>query len=420
MRTAPCHERPKTSADDMYERIRNKLLVILQTGTKDYSKTKQRRLVIVNFLALLIFLASLNYAAIYAINDFDKYKVFVFFNLALCCLALLVPLGHRINDIAGGLMVAGFEYIGLFVLTGLLGRDSGIQMNYIIGAAVPFLCLELRAIRLIIAVVLAGFALHVVAWFAFPPENALFEGEPILVANVYIFSAVTAFGLIAATVYYAFRLKDEAEDKTEALLQNLLPAEIAERIRENPEESIAQNYSDATVLFADLVGFTALAQSIGAEKTVDLLNRIFTGFDQLADELSLEKIKTIGDAYMIAGGVPEEDKAHHKRVAEMALRMNEMLEGMHQGEGHMLQLRIGISCGPLLAGVIGQRKPTYDVWGDTVNLASRMEGSGQPGRIHITTAFVGRINERFTCLRRGQVEIRGFGPLETWYLTGRK
>lgn len=411
---------PARDIDSVRRLVGMRLVSLLKVGTHRYSQNVQSRLLIVNLLAFLIFLVSLNYALVYALTDLGKYAIFVLFNVALALMALSVPLFHRISDIAGGLMVAFFEYTGLFVLTALLGRDTGIQMNYIIGAAVPFLCFGLHAIRLILTIVFLGFLLHLIAWFSFPPERALFESEPILVSNVYVFSAITVFVLTSATVYYAFYLKEQAEAKTEALLQNMLPSRIAEALRDNPEAGIAENYDKASVMFADLVGFTSLAQDIGAKRTVTLLNDVFTAFDLIADELQVEKIKTIGDAYMVAGGVLTADDDHPARVAEMALRMQETVHALRAETGYALQLRIGIAHGPLLAGVIGKRKPAYDVWGDTVNLAAHLETSGDPGMIHITPAFAERIATGFHCSPRGEVPVKGFGTLVTWRLVGRR
>lgn len=404
----------------MIEMRRSSLAGLLSAGTAAYPAPVRQRLIIVNVLALLIFVASLNYALVYALTDFATYRLFVVFNLVLCALALLVPLGHRVNEIAGGLMVAGFEFVGLFVLTALLGRNSGIQLNYIIGAAVPFLCFGLNRIGLILAVVAGGFALHLVAWFAFPPEAAIIRADPLLLSNIYVFSAITVFGLSAATVYFAFRLKERAEAKTEALLRNMLPEPIAEALRENPSQEIAQNIEEATVLFADIAGFTGLAQRLGASRTVALLNDVFTRFDRIADELGLEKIKTIGDCYMVAGGIPDPRPDHAQRVAEMALRMQTVACDYAEAHAMAWRLRVGIASGPVLAGVIGRRKPSYDVWGDTVNLAARMESSGEPGRIHATAAFMDKLDDAFEGQCRGPIDIRDFGVHETWYLLARR
>jgi class 3 adenylate cyclase len=203
--------------------------------------------------------------------------------------------------------------------------------------------------------------------------------------------------------------------KTESLLLNILPETILSRIRKG-ETAIADRFSDATILFADLVGFTSLADKNPPGRIVELLNGLFSAFDNLARSHKVEKIKTIGDAYMAAGGLPEEGPNHALSVAEMALGMIEAVQETGKCFDDALQLRIGIHSGEVVAGLIGRHRSIYDVWGDTVNIASRLESTGLPNRIQISESTYERVKDTFTCELRGPVALKGKGTMLTYFL----
>ncbi|MBW4515200.1 MAG: HAMP domain-containing protein [Timaviella obliquedivisa GSE-PSE-MK23-08B] len=208
---------------------------------------------------------------------------------------------------------------------------------------------------------------------------------------------------------------NEQRQETERLLLRLLPASIADRLKRS-SEIIADSYTEVTVLFADLVDFTAYAHQTSANDTVGLLNQIFSIFDQLAEEYQLEKIKTIGDGYMIAGGLPIPKANHAEAVAEMAIAMQRAVAQFRQPSGEPFQLRVGIHTGAVIAGVIGKKKFTYDLWGDTVNLASRMESRGLPGKIQVSPATYQRLQTQYSLEERGIIEVKGFGAMQTYWL----
>jgi class 3 adenylate cyclase len=210
---------------------------------------------------------------------------------------------------------------------------------------------------------------------------------------------------------------EEKNRENEALLLNILPGEIAARLKSG-EHEIADAFADVTVLFGDIVGFTALSSHTSAADVVEMLNGLFSRFDELAQELGIEKIKTIGDCYMAVCGLPTRCIDHTARMASMALRMAEVTAEYGKKLGLNLQLRIGINSGPVVAGVIGATKFIYDLWGDTVNLASRMESTGLPGRIQVTRSVYERLNGRFDLEERGVVQVKGKGEIETWLLHG--
>ena len=208
------------------------------------------------------------------------------------------------------------------------------------------------------------------------------------------------------------------QDRSEGLLLNVLPATIAERLK-NGADVIADDLDMVAVLFADLVGFTAFANARPAAEVVVVLNRLFSGFDELADRHGLEKIKTIGDSYMVAGGLPVPHPDHTAAIAEMALDMCDVVERFRAETGIELAVRVGIDTGPAVAGVIGHRKFSYDVWGDTVNMASRMESHGLPGCIQVTEAVQVQLSGRYECRLRGTIDVKGKGPTTTYVLVGR-
>jgi adenylate cyclase len=231
---------------------------------------------------------------------------------------------------------------------------------------------------------------------------------------------------IFCMVYYAFYQAQLAEDAlereyeySEKLLSNMLPASIAAQLKRNPGQTIADKHEDVTILFADIVGFTPRAQDLTATDLVKFLNTLFIRFDGLANKHKLEKIKTIGDAFMVAGGMPDPQPDHAVRVARMALDMMSETQRYAEETGESLDLRIGIHTGPVVAGVIGSQKPFYDVWGDTVNTAARLETYGTNGQIQVTAETKELLDSVFAFERRGDVEIKGKGKLDLWYLSGK-
>jgi len=203
--------------------------------------------------------------------------------------------------------------------------------------------------------------------------------------------------------------------ENERLLLNILPEPIADRLRRG-EPLIADRFDDVTLLFADIVGFTELSSSMRPDELVAILNEVFTVFDDLVDEHGLEKVKTIGDAYMVVGGLTDPSPDHPDRVARMAIALAARIAGIDAAGRLGIRFRVGINCGPVVAGVIGTKKFIYDIWGDTVNLASRMESTGVPGRVQVSAAVEERLRGRFRFASRGLVEIKGKGFLPTWFL----
>lgn len=208
-------------------------------------------------------------------------------------------------------------------------------------------------------------------------------------------------------------------EKSEKLLLNVLPKAIAEQLKQS-QGAIAKQFDEVTILFADIVGFTQLSSDLSATKVVNLLNQLFSRFDVLADRYELEKIKTIGDAYMIVGGLPLKQTHHAEAIARIALDMMRETEQFASALDMPLQIRIGINTGPVVAGVIGMKKFIYDLWGDAVNVASRMESSGIANSIQVTEATYQKIRHEFHCVPRGSIDIKGKGKMPTYFLVAAK
>lgn len=211
----------------------------------------------------------------------------------------------------------------------------------------------------------------------------------------------------------------EEKEKSESLLLNILPEQIAERLKQGHHQ-IAEGFAEVTILFADIVGFTLLSEKIPPEELVILLNKIFSEFDGLSDRHGLEKIKTIGDAYMVASGLPIPRTDHVDAVAEMALDMQQAIAEFNLEHNCELSIRIGINSGPVIAGVIGTKKFIYDLWGDAVNTASRMESHGIPGTIQVTTSTYNLLENKYIFQERGVISVKGKGEMKTYLLVGRK
>jgi adenylate cyclase len=400
-------------------RRRRPLAWLLDLGTAGYGLRERRRLNVLNATAAMIVVSSAAYALSYTLRDAYAYRWVVAINLALLAMALTVPMAHRVNELLGGLVIMVTEIPALFGLVALLGRDCGIQMNLIVGAAAAFFVFGSARPLLGVVTVVLCFAAHVAAWFLFPV--GIVPTPRGFLAQLYVGSAVNAFGLIGALTYFSFRLVERAEAATEALLANILPHAILARLRERPDEPIAEGYDHASILFSDIQGFVPLSQRMGAARTVAMLNEMMRRFDALAAKHGVEKIKTIGDAYMAVAGLPEPAADHADRLARMGFEMFAAKDIVAAQFDVPIRMRVGIATGSVMAGIIGAQKFSYDVWGDAVNLAARLESSGEPERIHVSTEARAAMSGAWCDFeRRGEIEIKGIGPVETWFLVPRQ
>ena len=246
----------------------------------------------------------------------------------------------------------------------------------------------------------------------------------------FVITTIASCVMIVVTVWFALRDTARAEavmeaqyERSEALLANMLPASIADRLKENDRGDrglIADKYDEASVLFADIVGFTERASSTAPADLVRFLDKLYSAFDALVDKHGLEKIKVSGDSYMVVSGVPRPRPDHVEALADFAIEMADVASGLKDPHGLPVPLRVGMACGPVVAGVVGSRRFFYDVWGDAVNVASRMESTDSVGRIQVPEDVYQRLKDDFVLQERGHIEVKGKGIMRTWYLIGRK
>jgi len=260
---------------------------------------------------------------------------------------------------------------------------------------------------------LAFAVLVVVSNFLQPYVRFANNLSPTLVNFFFVINLIGVGSLVFMMVFYFVGQKNMFQQKSEALLLNILPKEIA-AILKNERRTIADHYDDASVLFADMVGFTPLSAQLPPVEMVELLNEVFSFFDSLLDKYGVEKIRTIGDSYMVASGVPRRRSDHAQALAHMALEIRDYISTHTFCNNQRVSFRIGINSGSMIAGVIGRRKFVYDVWGDAVNIASRMESHGLGGAVQITRATYELIKDEFVCEPRGAVNVKGKGEMEVW------
>ena len=315
--------------------------------------------------------------------------------------ANLALLGVLVETLTATVLTGGIVPSSLIILFGMLT---------VVGALI---LLTVRAAVWWFAAYVATLALGVVL-----PEYI----DPVEVGNWS--TADIAFTIVGVTFFiflgmaYFVRQRDRFQQESDDLLHNILPVEIATRLKANPG-MIADDYQETSVLFADVVDFTPMSADMSPPELVGLLNDLFSAFDGFVDELGLEKIKTVGDEYMVAAGVPEPRPDHAHAIAELALLIRDYLTD-REFDGHTITMRIGINSGPVVAGIVGTHKFAYDLWGDVVNTASRMESSGMPGAIQITPATYALVDDAFVCEPRGAVSVKGKGEMTTFLLVGRR
>lgn len=315
-------------------------------------------------------------------------------------------------------------------------RDGDFYVFLLIPAAAISLLGPSRSVYYLIIVLTAASAIILAdpllpqlqsSWSVTPynPDGWLFHSpdkHPLRPHEVESFFVITI--LVYALLYSGAVALRDANEKAEALLLNVLPRSIALRLMEdgqaNLDRSIADRFDNVSILFADLVGFTDLSRRISSDELVKMLNRLFSEFDRIVTRHSVEKIKTIGDAYMAACGLPEPNSEHAERTADAALEMIEAVKHFNETSDHHVELRIGINSGEVVAGVIGERRFLYDLWGDAVNIASRMESTSKPGMIQTTEATMILLKDRYEFSSLGDIEVKGQGRVSTWQLLGRR
>jgi adenylate cyclase len=299
---------------------------------------------------------------------------------------------------------AGFLASGAVGLWGILGPLGALVFSSVRASVRWFGLFALAFLAAGIAGELTGGLSQLPRWFS----------TTMLALNVVVGGAVV-FTLLAVFA----RQRQDAQERAETLLLNILPRSIADKLKANPQ-TIADSFTSASILFADVADFTPMSERLSPARVVEMLDQLFGHFDELAERYDVEKIKTLGDCYMAAAGIPSPRPDHAHCLALMALDMLDAVREQGAVGSLGFELRIGINSGPVVAGVIGRKRFLYDLWGDAVNTAGRMQTDGTPGRIQITRATYELLKDEFVCEPRGTVLIKGKGEMETWYLVGRR
>ncbi|MCW7475015.1 adenylate/guanylate cyclase domain-containing protein [Leptospira levettii] len=302
------------------------------------------------------------------------------------------------------------------------GRESDNHLFLLLISIMAFYTFPPKQLRYITRVSISALILFISVEFYLTNKGPIIQAPPeffqlgrliTLVALCILVYIVTLFNY--KTLHKAQDLLELEHQKSESLLLNILPASIADRLK-SKNEIIADKSSEATILFADIVDFTVLSQTMEPEKIVSILNEIFSEFDTIVQNHNLEKIKTIGDAYMVASGIPEAREDHCEAVALCALDMLSSIENGITQNSKPFKIRIGIHTGPVVAGVIGKSKFIYDLWGDSVNTASRMESHGTEGKIHVSKEVYQKLKSNFTFETKREIQVKGKGIMETYFL----
>jgi adenylate cyclase len=388
---------------------------------EDDEDLRQKKALLV-LLAVLILPVSVVWGSLYL--GFDEAVgviPFIYFAVSVASLVIFARtrnfhllLNIQLADIlltttAGQMLVGGFLPSGGVALWGILAPLGALVFLEVRQAVRWF-------VAFLVVFVLTGVAGEILFADADIPK---WFTSTMLALNI-IGVASISFALLASFASQrneALRALRGEQEKSELLLLNILPGAIAQRLKA-ATRTIADHFDAVSILFADVVNFTPLAQGLPPAETVGILDQLFTEFDALVEQHGLEKIKTIGDAYMAAAGVPDPVPDHARRTGLLALEMRHLVSTSPVAGRPGLELRIGINSGPVVAGVIGTKRFLYDLWGDAVNTASRMESQGTAGEIQITRATYELLKDDFVCRPRGTIEVKGKGLMETWYLVG--
>jgi adenylate cyclase len=346
-------------------------------------------------------------------------------NLASGVIFLLIPLLYPLGELVAPLVFVFVAYATITVVCWHLGTGSGLPFYYLVAATLMVLILGIDHILLASLLAALGAATVIALEFLVPYNTG---AQPDWAFRLgFILTVISAWVMVVAVVWYALReirrarLAMEAEyERSERLLTNILPSTIAQRLKDPSRNIIADKYDDASILFADIAGYTKRASDTPPSDLVRFLDRLYTDLDALVDRHGLEKVKTSGDSYMVVSGVPEPRDDHVEALACLALDMAEAVADLKGPQGREVPLRIGLAAGPVVAGVVGARKFFYDVWGDAVNVAARMETTDVEGRIQVPQDVYERLNHAFLLEERGEVDIKGKGVMTTWYLVGRR
>lgn len=415
---------PEKQAHRILERI-------ISFGTVGYDQQTRRRLRLINSVILILNTAALGLffvvSVFFLMSGKSPFSIGNLASLVACVIISVAPFLHRFSDIAAPV----YLLLAVLVLNTIhsfnQGAAQGSHVIFLLAlACAPLFLGPNRRFLSFFSMLCMAVAYFYVEYYA-PTIGVNIQGRSdadiqmikslqLLMVIFGIYFIVSHSVVVAENAMEAVQ---KEQDRSEGLLRNILPDSIALRLKSEPAKIIADRHRDVMVIFVDLVDFTPKASRLSAEALVQFLNRIFSEFDKLVEEHELEKIKTIGDAYMVVAGIPNVLPDNAGMGAEFALAVIEKTQELSKVLDGKIQVRIGMQTGDVVAGVIGSKKFAYDVWGDTVNTAARMESSGAPNRIQVTEAVKFALENRYEFAERGFVKIKGKGPMKLFYLMGR-
>ena len=387
-----------------------------------YADSYARRVRVLNINAVMAVVVSATFAilGIWAGSGTRQTQVVI---LIAASIFAAVPLLHRFGELVAPLTFIATAYAVIFFICWDLGTGSGVQYFLLTTASLVVLQLGIERIGLTALLATIGAALVIILQFLVPRSTGL--EQPWAESTSFVITTISACAMVIVTVWFALRDTARAEavveaeyNRSEALLANMLPASIAERLKGPDRDVIADRYDEASILFADMVDFTERASGTTPCDLVLFLDRLVLTMARL--QRRPEKIKVSGDSYMVVSGVPRPRPDHVEALADFALEMTDVAAGLKDPHGNPVTLRVGLATGPVVAGVVGSRRFFYDVWGDAVNVASRMESTDSVGRIQVPEAVYDLLKNDFVLQERGRIDVKGKGIMRTWYLIGRR
>jgi adenylate cyclase len=399
---------------------------LISTGIVSTDKDVVRRQRCVNVAVLATVANSASHLIFNMVHDFWGLLPLHIYNAAMMVVPLFIPRLHRVSENAGAITLALLILVAHMFVVWAMGISSDLHVYYALVAAF-WLVIGVQHWRIFLVVFVLYIAALLISMHLAPYDGIILPEDRGLRELLSTQAMVNLAVINAGILFYAMSgwRRDELEvdyqyDRSETLVAAILPSPIAERLKSG-EERIADRIETLSVMFADLVGYTAAVHSLPPEEVVDFLDRLVRAFDGLSERYGVEKIKTIGDSYMAAAGFDGRGELGTIAAGRMALEMLEVIGRQPPLGGRALQLRIGIHCGPATAGVIGDTRFSYDIWGDAVNMAARMESNGLPGKIHVSESFYGLAQGHFEFEERvGTTELKGIGAVRSYFLLREK
>lgn len=392
---------------------------VLHAGIEAGDPLVRRRQFFTNIVAYVAALNALAHFVTNAAHDFTGLLVVNVYNVAIFAFCVLNHRLHAHGDLVAAVTLITGIALGHSFVVFAFGTSSDLHFYFTLAGFALFL-VGVENFRVFLVLYGIGLAALLAAVFLAPVDGFVLPGDAELRAALSFEAAMNAYLMNGVLFSFALTAQHRAEERSEALLTSILPRRIAERLKSAPDTRIADRAEDCSVLFADLVGFTDASRDQEPDRVVAYLDTIFSRFDAACERLGADKIKTIGDCYMAVGGLGGDPSRGSRTIGLLALELLKIVEAAPEFGGARLRIRAGLHSGPVTAGIIGNLRIAYDVWGDTVNVASRMESHGVPGRIHVSQAYRDLAAPHFDFEPRGDVQIRSVGPVRAYFLVAAK